>query len=233
MIIRNWMRRDPVTVGEDTLVSEANRIINENHLRCLPVIDGRGRLRGLVTRKMCLRAAENAMRSQDAFELQYFTGRLKVKDIMVRKPKTVDADATMESCLLRGQEERVSQFPVIEGDQVVGLISATEIFGLAAHMMGVWESWCGITLEPTAVESGTLGTVARVVEGTGATLKSMITIGTGSEPRRVIIRLVSADIDMVAQAVEAAGYRILEVCSDVGTCRNLKRLQDVNGRNMS
>ena len=79
--------------------------------------------------------------------------RLKVKDIMVRNPATVRATDTMEHCLLKGQELGVAQFPVVEGEKVVGVISANEIFQLAAHCLGAWERRSGVTLAPGAASS--------------------------------------------------------------------------------
>ena len=49
MMVRNWMQADPMTIPSDMLVSEAKRLLSENALHALPVVDG-GRLRGLVTR---------------------------------------------------------------------------------------------------------------------------------------------------------------------------------------
>ena len=60
MLVRNWMRRDFVAVTSDTLISQANRILAEKELRALPVVDD-GRLRGLITRKMCLRAPSSLL----------------------------------------------------------------------------------------------------------------------------------------------------------------------------
>lgn len=209
MLVRNWMRRDFVTITSDALVSEANRILAEKGLRALPVVDDE-RLRGLITRKMCLRAAENAMRCQSIFELQYFTSELRVKDLMVRKPVTVDADDTMENCLRRGQEQGISQFPVLEAGRVVGLVSATEIFSLAAHMLGVWEAWRSMTLEPIAIEVGTLARLAQVIEKSGAVCGSMVTIGRNSGPRRIVVRFGGSDVDTIVRAVEDAGFRVME-----------------------
>lgn len=214
MLVRNWMRRDFVTVTSDALVSEANRILAEKELRALPVVDD-GRLRGLITRKMCLRAAENAMRGQGVFELQYFTSQLRVKDLMVRKPLTIDAGDTMENCLRRGQEHGVSQFPVLDGGKVVGLVSATEIFSLAAYMLGVWDACCSMTLEPLAIEAGTLARLAQVVEKSGGVCGSLITIGKGAGPRRIVVRFSASDVGAVIRAVEGAGFRIMEKNPDI------------------
>ena len=139
MMVRNWMQANPMTIPSDMLVSEAKRLLSENNLHALPVVDG-GRLRGLVTRANLLRTGHFVLRTQNPAELDYFVHRLKVKDIMVRNPATVQASDTMEQCLLKGQDLGVAQFPVVDGEQVVGVISANEIFQLAAHCLGALDA---------------------------------------------------------------------------------------------
>src|ERR1019366_5332650 len=109
MIVRNWMQANPMTVPSDTLVSEAKRLLSENNLHALPVVDD-GRLRGLVTRANLLRMGHFVLRTQDPNEFNFFVNRLKVRDIMVRRPATVQADETMQHCLIKGQELGVAQF---------------------------------------------------------------------------------------------------------------------------
>ncbi len=221
MIVRNWMQPNPVTVTGDTLVSEAKRILASRNLHALPVVDG-GRLRGLITRASCLRAADFVARKQDPDEFAYFVNRLKVKDLMVRNPATVDASDTMEHCLLRGQELGVGQFPVLDDGRVVGVISANEIFFLAAQFLGAWEKWSGLTLAPTALGPGVLGHIARVAESAGATLQALYPIGRDDAPdlaggprKRVIIRCRTPDVQAVARALEAAGFAVLETAQEV------------------
>ena len=119
MIVRNWMQSNPVVIGSDTLLSEAKRLLTENNLHGLPVVDD-GRLRGLITRANCLRAASCVLRTQNNDEFNFYSTRIKVKDMMVRNPATVDANDTMEHALRRGQELGIGQFPVMEQGQVVG-----------------------------------------------------------------------------------------------------------------
>jgi len=139
MIVREWMQADPAVIASDTLVSEAKRILSENNLHALPVVDN-GRLRGLVTRANLLRMGHFVMRTQNQDEFNFFVTRLKVRDIMVRNPATVQAGDTMHQCLLKGRELGVAQFPVLDGDVVVGVISANEIFQLAAHCLGAGQA---------------------------------------------------------------------------------------------
>ncbi len=216
MIVRNWMQHNPTLVDGDTLLSEAKRILTEHNLQALPVVDG-GRLRGMVTRQHCLRAAHFVSRTQSADEYSFFANRLKVKDIMVRNPATLAATDTMEECLRRGQELGVGQFPVMDGGQVVGVISSKEIFSLAAHFLGAWEKRCGVTVGPIEIKAGTIGRIADLVEGAGAEVQAIYPIarsenGGNGHPheRKVIVRFHAAELKKVVAVLEAAGFRVIE-----------------------
>jgi acetoin utilization protein AcuB len=216
MIVRNWMQKDPRLVGGDTLLAEAKRILTEHNLQALPVVEN-GRLRGMVTRQHCLRAAHFVARTQSPDEYHFFANRLKVKDIMVRNPATVSATDTMEECLRRGQELGVGQFPVMDGGQVVGVISSKEIFSLAAHFLGAWEKRCGVALGPMELKPGTIGRIADLVEGAGAEVRAIYPIARGEDggdgrphERKVIVRFHAAELKKVVAVLEAAGFRVIE-----------------------
>ena len=216
MMVRNWMQANPTVIASDTLVSEAKRIISENNLHALPVVDN-GRLRGLVTRANLLRMGSFVLRTQNTDEFNFFVTRLKVRDIMVRNPATIDASETMEHCLLKGQELGVAQLPVIDKDQVVGVISANEIFQLAAHCLGAWERRSGVTLAPVRLGPGVLGRIVDVVEASGAVLQAVYPIGRpddqtewGYPEKKVILRFHAGEGQDVVAALEAAGFPVIE-----------------------
>ncbi|WP_332675475.1 CBS domain-containing protein [Aromatoleum sp.] len=216
MIVRNWMQTNPTVLASDTLLSEAKRILSETNLHALPVVDD-GRLRGLITRAGCLRAAHSVLRAQHPDEFAYFSNCVKVRDVMVRNPATIDADDTMERCLQVGQEHGVGQLPVLDNGHVVGMISAIEMFSLAAHFLGAWERRSGVTLAPTRIGPGTIGRIADVVEGTGAEVHAIypISLGpkgvaSGDHARKVIVRFHHADTAEVIRALAAAGYEVIE-----------------------
>ncbi len=216
MLVRDWMRPDPETVGSDTLVSEAKAILTERKLPGLPVVDG-GRLRGLLTQAHCLRASHFVTRTQSADELAYFETRLRVKDIMVRNPATIEASDGIEHCVLEGRRLGVSQFPVLEGGRVVGVISANEIFSLCTWLLGAWAKLSGLTLGPLRIQPGTLGGIVEAAETAGAILQAIYPQGRdgthgerGAPDQRVIIRFHAPDVRAVAGALEDAGFQVLE-----------------------
>jgi acetoin utilization protein AcuB len=216
MIVRNWMQANPLTLTSDALVSEAKRVLAESNVHALPVIDGT-RLRGLVTRANVLRAGHFVMRTQNPDEIHYFVTRLLVRDIMVRNPATVQATDTMQHCLAKGRELRVAQFPVLDGERLVGIISANEIFQLAAHCLQSLEPPDGLTLAPVKLGPGVLGTIAEVAEGAGAVLQAVYPIGRSEAAsddvypeRKVTLRFHASEPADIASALEAAGFRVHE-----------------------
>ena len=217
MIVRHWMQADPTVIASDTLVSEAKRILSENNLHALPVVDN-DCLRGLVTRANLLRMGHFVLRTQNPDEFNFFVSRLKVRDIMVRNPATVRADDTMQLCLLKGQQLGVAQFPVLDGERVVGVISANEIFQLAAHCLGAWERRSGVTLAPIELGPGVLGRIADVAEAAGARARRPCTPSItlerhargGAAAKKVVVRFHAREVSDVVAALEAAGFPVLE-----------------------
>ena len=216
MIVRHWMHPNPVVIASDLLVSEANRILSEGNVNALPVVDGE-RLRGLVTRANLLRMGHFVQRTQNTDEFNYFVTRLRVRDVMVRNPATVQADDTMQQCLLKGRALGVAQFPVLDGGRVIGVISANEIFQLAAHCLGAWEQRSGLTLAPLVLGPGVLGRIADVAEAAGAVLQALYPIGPQEDAltntpveKKVVIRFHAQEVAAVVAALEAAGFPVLE-----------------------
>lgn len=216
MIVRNWMQSDPISVSGDALLSEAGKLLTENQLHGLPVMDG-GRLRGLITRANCLRATHCVLRTQNTDEFNFFSTRIKVKDLMVRNPATIEASDTMEHALQRGLELGVAQFPVMDQGQVVGMISANEVFSLAAHFLGAWEKRSGVTLAPREMKPGMIGAIADIIEAAGAEVQAIYPIGKPEDinpqehhRKKIIIRFHSDNTQAVVRALEDAGFPVIE-----------------------
>jgi len=212
MIVRNWMQTNPITIPSDTLASEAKRLLIDNNQNALLVVDN-GRLRGLLTRHNMLRMGHYVTRTQNQDELSFFVNRLKVRDVMVRVPATVQADDTMEHCLVYGKEKNVAQFPVLEGEKVVGIISANEIFQLAAHLLGAWERRNGVTLPALKLGPGVLGKITDVAEASGAIVQAIYPVAHHDKKafddypeKTVILRFHAPDMEKVVSALEEAGF---------------------------
>lgn len=213
MFVKNWMQSHQVTIGSNALAVEAVMLIREHNLKMLPVVD-EGRLRGVVHRRDLSEAAQCVSGSGDLCEMNYFCNKLKVKDVMVRMPVTVSIDDTVEDTLIKGKEMMMSTFPVMDADQVVGVVSDREIFVTLFKLLEAGEERTRITLADVQLEKGTLLRILQAVDENGGTARAIFTVPQNHGPKvRVVLRLDSDEPDKIVNALKDLGYKILESSS--------------------
>ena len=82
MLVKGWMTNDLVTVNEDTPMMRASIIMKEKNIRCLPVLNKKGNLVGIVTDRDLRDASPSKATTLDVHELNYLISTISVKDIM-------------------------------------------------------------------------------------------------------------------------------------------------------
>ena len=209
MLVKNWMLPQQFTISSDALAVEAVTIIAEHKLTMLPVVDG-GRLRGIVHRRDLSEAAYCVSGSGDVCEMNYFCKKLKVKDIMVRRPLTISVNDTVEETLIKGRDMLMSTFPVLDGERVVGVVSDREIFVTLYKLLEAGQKRLRITLTNVTLERGTLSKVLRIVDDCGGVARSIFTVPEKNGKVRVVLRAETDDPEAIRQALEGDGYSILE-----------------------
>jgi acetoin utilization protein AcuB len=117
----------------------------------------------------------------------------------------------MEFCLRVGQEDGKSQFPVLENGKVVGIITATEIFSMAAQLIGAWDHSSGVTLQVVTDNPVDMNRIATVVDEGGARLQSIYPLRKeGEKHRRIVVRFETDNLDAMVRIFENEGFAVLE-----------------------
>jgi acetoin utilization protein AcuB len=210
MLVKNWMLPQQYSIPSDALATEAAMLIRDHNLKMLPVVD-EGRLRGVVLRRDLSEAAMCVTGSGDACEMNYFCNKLKVKDLMVRMPTTVSVDESVEETLIKGRELTMSSFPVMDGEQVVGIVSDREIFVTLFKLLEAGTDRLRVTLADVTLEKGTLSDILTTVDETEGTARAIFALPDDSADKvRVVIRAESSHPEAVRKALEERGFTILE-----------------------
>jgi CBS domain-containing protein len=128
-----------ITATVDTPIAEAARTMLEHHISGLPVLDGRGKLVGVVSQGDFVRRAEigtQRRRSRwlklllgpghEAADFVRESGR-KVGDVMNPSPVTVTEDATLEEVAATMERNDIKRVPVMHGDRLVGIVTRTNL----------------------------------------------------------------------------------------------------------
>ena len=129
------MTRQVITVAPDASILQAARLMLQNRISGLPVVDDRVQLVGIVTEGDFLRRSETGTERHRPSWLQFFmsTGGLadeyvhthgrKVEEVMSRKPQTISEDANLEEVVRTMERAGVKRVPVQRGDKRVGIIT--------------------------------------------------------------------------------------------------------------
>ncbi len=131
-LVSAWMTSRPITITPSAPVVEAYRLMREFGVRRLPVVDEEGTLIGIVTLSDVQRLIPIAGQEQDV-ESALLLRATKVEEIMTWDPIAVRPDVTVQEAAELMLDFQVSGLPVIEGGQVVGIITESDIFRLVVE----------------------------------------------------------------------------------------------------
>ena len=95
MEVRDWMTADPVTVAVDAPLAEAYRLMEENGVRRLPVINKQRELVGIITRSDLLQHVPYFPDEEELEEeLPYIN--LTVEEAMSHDPIAIESTDTIQ-----------------------------------------------------------------------------------------------------------------------------------------
>lgn len=214
MLIRNWMTPDPITVEPDTSMLEAEHLMKENKIRCLPVMKG-GKLVGIVTEHDVKAASASSATTLDVHELMYLVSKVKVKEVMTKEPVTIREDDTVEEAAALMLRRKISRLPVLsDRKDLVGIITDTDVFKVLVSLTGIYRGGIQFAFE-LEDRSGSIKEVADVIREYGGRMGSILTSYENAREgfRRVYIRFKNADpkrLNELRQRLEK-GFRVLYV----------------------
>jgi len=140
------MSRNIISVGRGTTVAAAIRLMLDNHISGLPVIDA-GRLVGILTEGDLLRRSETGTERHRPrwLEILMGPGRLadeyvrthgrKVEEIMTRQPVSVTPDTPLDEIVALMERRRIKRVPVLDGDVPVGIVSRADLLRALARTL--------------------------------------------------------------------------------------------------
>jgi acetoin utilization protein AcuB len=208
MRIKDVMTKNPITVDSETLVLDAQKIMQENNIRRLPVVD-KGKLVGIVTKHDLLQASPSPATSLSIHELNYLLARMKVKDIMKKNPMTLSPDTPFEEALKIGQDKKIGSFPVVENGKLVGIATESDIVRFLTHALGIREEGSRVTIEGLGGKLGDLEKIIAIANQHQTIILSMISL-----PRRekkdwmIVLRLKTTDPDPIVWDFKKAGFNV-------------------------
>lgn len=117
--IRDYMATELVSLRPDTRLLDAMKLLLEKRISGAPVVDSKGRLVGMLSKKDCLKVALNASYFQE------WGGA--VRDCMTTPVETLDEDIDIVEAASRFLASPYRRFPVLREGRLIGQISRADL----------------------------------------------------------------------------------------------------------
>lgn len=213
MFVRDHMTTSPVTITSDVSVPDALRIMRENTIRRLPVLDSRGKLVGIVSDKDLLHASPSPATSLAVWEITDLLAKLKVAKVMTRKVITVAEMTPLEEAASIMADSGVGGLPVMRGQTLVGIITESDLFKVFTQLLGGRRPGVRITVSV----AGAKGTLARITSAICDAGGDIVGLGvseiedTAGAHWEIMFKVQDVPQDKLVEAMQPVVDQILEV----------------------
>jgi len=191
MLVRDVMTRNLITVDPETSFTDALKIMRKNKIRRLPVLE-KGKLVGIVTEKDILYASPSKATTLDIWELHYLLNKLKIREIMTRDVVTIQEDTPVEEAAKIMVDNKIGALPVVKGDELVGIITETDIFKVFLEMFGSRKKGVRYTFKVPNVP-GTFAKLSQKVFEAGGNIVSLASYGETEEVYTLVMKVEGID----------------------------------------
>ncbi len=174
MLIRYWMSTPAIHIGPQNSMQDAISLMKEKNVHQLPVLDGKGKLVGIISDRDLKRASASDATTLEVHELLYLISKISVRDIMTKTVVTAHPDWTIEEAASLMLGNKISGLPVLNDDgDIRGFFSKTDLFKATLYITGLRKKGVHLafTLEDTP---GSIMDVVSVIREFGGRMVSIL-----------------------------------------------------------
>ena len=210
MKAKDVMKTGVISIRDNGSVDEAVKLMLDNHISALPVLDSHARLVGLISEGDVIRLMRDGKTQRRSWWLELFAGEgdardfvkarsHRVADVMTRDLVTVDEGTPVGEIAKTLETRRIKRVPVLRDDKMVGIVSRADLVRALA------QSTAGKLPSPTLADEPLRKAVeAAIAEVPGA---SVNLINLFVENGNVAIWGI-ADSDFVENAIRVAAENV-------------------------
>ena len=212
MIVSMWMTRDVQTVGPDTPIVEAARLMARRHIRRLPVVvpgpQGE-RLVGMVTATDLLHAFPSDVNPFALHAAAASRSVVKVAELLRHDLATVRPDEPVEAAATLMLERKVGGLPVVRDGRLVGVITESDVFRAFVSLFAAARRGLRVTFDASKCEHP-FAVVAALAAGQALEVRSLV-LSRQDELPVCVVRVEGPGGQAFVDGLWAAGHRVLNV----------------------
>ncbi len=125
MLVREWMTKDPITLGPQSSIFQAWKLMKNRRIRHLPVMEN-GQIVGIVSDRDLRLVLPSPATALEAHELNYLLDKLTVSETMTKDVITTTPSASIANATRTLLRNRIGALPVLAGAILVGILTRAD-----------------------------------------------------------------------------------------------------------
>lgn len=206
MLVRDRMFKHPVTTKPGASVPDALKIMQGAKVRQLPVLDEHNKLVGIVSLVDLFRVSPSPATSLSVWEIDYLLEKIKVETVMTKEVITVTEDTPLEEAGRILADNSISGLPVMRGDDLVGMISESELFSILMELFGARREGVRVMAKMAFVKGGLAKLAGAVADAGGM----FVSFGIHPSDDAATFKVVGLDKDKLVKAIEPVVVEVLD-----------------------
>lgn len=209
MYIGRIMHTDLITVTPETTLEDARDILEKKKIEHLLVVNSQGKLVGIVSDRDLKQNWASPATSLSTHELNYLLSKVLVKMIMVKTVVTVPVDTTIERAAYIMQQHNISALPVMENDELAGIITSTDVMSVLLDAIGMSDDSMRLAVFVKNA-MGVLAEVSAVLRDEKVNIQSLLTWPEKNHPgiSQLVMRVAAQDGLKAMNALKAKGFKV-------------------------
>lgn len=211
MYIDSIMHTDLITIAPEATLTEARNLIEKKKIDHLLVVNAKKKLVGLVSDRDLKQYWASPATSLSAHELNYLLEKVVVSMVMVKTVVTVPVSTTIERAAYIMQQHRISALPVMDGDELVGIITSTDVMGVLLQAIGISSESVRLTILVRDT-IGRLAEVADALRDRNINIQSLFCWPESRYPgiTQMVLRVAAQDCEPASVALNGKGFKVMQ-----------------------
>lgn len=216
MLVKDRMSVNTVTALPETTHKQAVELMREHKIHHLPIVDRAGRLVGIVVEEDLFHAQPTPATTLSIYEIHSLLSRLQLKEIMRHPVHSVAPDCPLEEAARMMIEQDIGCLPVVHNDELVGIITDTDIYQTFVALLGGGREGARFTVH-VADRPGSLAKVAQAVADAGGNIISVVTWQNRFDGVTYLtIKESGADYQQLQETLATLDVRVVDIRAHPG-----------------
>jgi acetoin utilization protein AcuB len=212
MFVKDVMTSHPVTVTVDATLPDIAHLMHDKNIRRVPVVDAHGKLVGIISDRDVRENMPSPATTLSKWEINTLLDQLKASEIMTSPVIVTMPDCPLEEAARVLLEKKIGALPVVQNDELVGIITETDFFRAFVDMLSGGDVPGLRFVLRVERHKGILAQLASIINENGG---AIIAIATENEPdgkhKKVLVKEEGADAASVREALAKADIEVLDV----------------------